>query len=187
MSARVPVTLIGRRGDAVDSALAFLEGNQVAVRWIDLDRDPLVPMLADDDLAHASLPLAIFADGSVSKRHRRTSSARRGSIAKPWSGAPPARRERRGAAHRAGRPLRRGPGRGTDLPSSTGRGRGRGQLRRPSRPLSRRPRSRRHHARAGGLPGAMTGHAATRGRRSIRTTTSWRTCSTSDRSHQASS
>ena len=64
MSARVPVTLIGQRGDAVDSALEFLEGNQVAVRWIDLDRDPLVPMLADDDLAHASLPLAIFADGS---------------------------------------------------------------------------------------------------------------------------
>jgi hypothetical protein len=58
------VRLIGRRGDAVDSALEFLEGNDVVVRWIDLDRDPLAEMLVDHELECASLPLAIFADGS---------------------------------------------------------------------------------------------------------------------------
>ena len=31
---REPVTLIGRRGDAVDSAREFLEGNEVAVETI---------------------------------------------------------------------------------------------------------------------------------------------------------
>jgi thioredoxin reductase (NADPH) len=61
---REPVTLIGRRGDAVDYAREFLEGNEVAVRWIDLDRDPLVGMLVREELEGVSLPLAMFADGS---------------------------------------------------------------------------------------------------------------------------
>jgi thioredoxin reductase (NADPH) len=59
-----PVTLIGRGGDAADSARDFLERNGVALRWIDLDRDPLAAMLPHEELDAASLPLAIFADGS---------------------------------------------------------------------------------------------------------------------------
>jgi hypothetical protein len=61
--ARDPVTLIGRRGDAADSAREFLEGNEVAVRWIDLDRDPLAAMLTPEELDTASLRLAVSADG----------------------------------------------------------------------------------------------------------------------------
>jgi thioredoxin reductase (NADPH) len=59
-----PVTLLGRGGDAADSARDFLERNAVSVRWVDLDRDPLAAMLCDEDLDAASLPLAVFADGS---------------------------------------------------------------------------------------------------------------------------
>jgi thioredoxin reductase (NADPH) len=58
------VTLLGRPGDAADSARDFLARNGVALRWIDLDRDPLGAMLPHEDLDAASLPLAIFADGS---------------------------------------------------------------------------------------------------------------------------
>jgi hypothetical protein len=57
-------TLIGRPGDAADSARDFLARNGVALRWIDLDRDPLGSMLPAEELEAASLPLAIFADGS---------------------------------------------------------------------------------------------------------------------------
>jgi thioredoxin reductase (NADPH) len=59
-----PVTFLGRGSDAVDSARDFLERNGVPVRWIDLERDPLAPMLRAEQLAEASLPLAVFADGS---------------------------------------------------------------------------------------------------------------------------
>jgi thioredoxin reductase (NADPH) len=59
-----PVTLLGRGGDAADSARDFLARNGVALRWIDLDRDPLGAMLPHEELEAASLPLAIFADGS---------------------------------------------------------------------------------------------------------------------------
>jgi thioredoxin reductase (NADPH) len=58
------VTLLGRPGDAADSARDFLARNGVALRWIDLDRDPLGALLPHEDLEAASLPLAIFADGS---------------------------------------------------------------------------------------------------------------------------
>jgi thioredoxin reductase (NADPH) len=63
-SAPGPVTLLGRGGDAADSARDFLARNGVALRWIDLDRDPLAGMLTHEELEAASLPLAIFADGS---------------------------------------------------------------------------------------------------------------------------
>jgi hypothetical protein len=63
-SALRPVTLLGRGGDAADSARDFLERNAVSVRWVDLDRDPLAPILRTEELDAASLPLAIFADGS---------------------------------------------------------------------------------------------------------------------------
>ena len=59
-----PVTLLGRPGDAADSARDFLSRNGVALRWIDLDRDPLAGMLTREELDAASLPLAIFADGT---------------------------------------------------------------------------------------------------------------------------
>jgi thioredoxin reductase (NADPH) len=59
-----PVTLIGRPGDAADSARDFLARNGVALRWVDLDRDPLAAMLPRAELDGVSLPLAIFADGS---------------------------------------------------------------------------------------------------------------------------
>jgi thioredoxin reductase (NADPH) len=58
------VTLLGRPGDAADSARDFLTRNGVALRWVDLDRDPLAAMLPREELDEASLPLAIFADGS---------------------------------------------------------------------------------------------------------------------------
>jgi thioredoxin reductase (NADPH) len=63
-SALRPVTLLGRGGEAADSARDFLERNAVSVRWVDLDRDPLAPILRTEELDAASLPLAIFADGS---------------------------------------------------------------------------------------------------------------------------
>ena len=59
-----PLTLIGRPGDAADSARDFLARNGVPLRWIDLDHDPLAAMLPREELDAASLPLAIFADGS---------------------------------------------------------------------------------------------------------------------------
>ena len=59
-----PLTLSGRGGDASDSARDFLARNGVDLRWIDLDRDPLAAMLPDEELESASLPLAIFADGT---------------------------------------------------------------------------------------------------------------------------
>ena len=59
-----PVTLLGRGGDAADSARDFLGRNGVEVRWIDLDLDPLASMLPREELRAGSLPLAIFADGS---------------------------------------------------------------------------------------------------------------------------
>ncbi len=61
---RPPVTLLGRRGDAADAARAFLEGNEIPVRWIDIEVDPLLPMLAVEEIEKATLPLAIFPDGS---------------------------------------------------------------------------------------------------------------------------
>jgi thioredoxin reductase (NADPH) len=57
------VTLVGRRGDAADAARDFLERNEVTVRWIDLDHDPVTAILARQEIETASLPLAIFADG----------------------------------------------------------------------------------------------------------------------------
>lgn len=64
LAARRPVTLLGRGGDAADSARDFLDRNGVTLRWIDVDLDPLASMLPKEELQAASLPLAIFADGS---------------------------------------------------------------------------------------------------------------------------
>jgi len=59
------VTVIGRRGPAeVDRALEMLERNDVKHRWVDLDRDPLAPLLDAKELEAVRLPLIVFADGS---------------------------------------------------------------------------------------------------------------------------
>jgi thioredoxin reductase (NADPH) len=57
------VTLIGRRGQAAaDAAREFLRRNEVGLRWIDLDRDPLAHFLSPEITA-AARPVAV-ADGS---------------------------------------------------------------------------------------------------------------------------
>jgi thioredoxin reductase (NADPH) len=59
------VTVIGRRGPAeVDRALEILRRNGVDHRWIDLDRDPLAPLLDARELEDVRLPLIVFSDGT---------------------------------------------------------------------------------------------------------------------------
>ena len=59
------MTLFGRRGQAAaETAREFLRRNQVPVRWVDLDVDPLAAFLSDRKLEAARLPMAVFADGS---------------------------------------------------------------------------------------------------------------------------
>ena len=63
--ARHPVTLFGRRGQAAaETALEFLKRNEVSLRWVDLDLDPMADLLARDELEAAVQPVALFADGS---------------------------------------------------------------------------------------------------------------------------
>jgi thioredoxin reductase (NADPH) len=60
-----PVTLFGRRGQAAaETARDLLERNEVPLRWVDLDLDPLAKFLSDHELAPAREPMALFADGS---------------------------------------------------------------------------------------------------------------------------
>jgi thioredoxin reductase (NADPH) len=60
-----PVTLFGRRGQAAaETALEFLKRNEVSLRWVDLDLDPMADLLARDELEAAVQPVALFADGS---------------------------------------------------------------------------------------------------------------------------
>jgi thioredoxin reductase (NADPH) len=62
---RDPVTLFGRRGQlAAETARDFLERNQVPLRWVDLDLDPLAAVLSDREIETALQPIALFADGS---------------------------------------------------------------------------------------------------------------------------
>ena len=59
------VTLIGRLGDPASiAARTLLKRNKVPSRWIDLERDPIAGLLADDAFEGISLPLAVFADGT---------------------------------------------------------------------------------------------------------------------------
>jgi thioredoxin reductase (NADPH) len=59
------VTVIGRRGPAeVDRALEILRRNGVDHRWVDLDRDPLAPLLDAKELEDMRLPLIVFSDGT---------------------------------------------------------------------------------------------------------------------------
>jgi thioredoxin reductase (NADPH) len=59
------VTLFGRRGQAAaETARDFLQRNQVPLRWVDLDLDPLAELLSDREIEAAVQPIALFADGS---------------------------------------------------------------------------------------------------------------------------
>ena len=62
---RFPITLFGRRGQAAgETARDFLGRNEVPLRWVDLDLDPLAALLSDDEIEAATQPIAMFADGS---------------------------------------------------------------------------------------------------------------------------
>jgi thioredoxin reductase (NADPH) len=61
---RVGPTIVGRRSTpGVDAARDLLGRNGVPHRWVDLDRDPLVPLLETDSLS-GRLPLVLFPDGT---------------------------------------------------------------------------------------------------------------------------
>lgn len=62
---RNAVTLFGRRGQAAaETARDFLRRNEVPLRWVDLDLDPLAKLLSDREVGTAGQPVALFADGS---------------------------------------------------------------------------------------------------------------------------
>ena len=62
---RQPVTLFGRRGQAAaHTAQDYLERNEIPLRWVDLDLDPLAQFVADPELRAATQPTALFADGT---------------------------------------------------------------------------------------------------------------------------
>jgi hypothetical protein len=62
---REPVTLFGRRGQvAAETARDFLQRNEVPLRWVDVDLDPLAELLSDNEVETAPQPVALFADGS---------------------------------------------------------------------------------------------------------------------------
>jgi thioredoxin reductase (NADPH) len=90
---RPPVTAFGRRGQAAaETARDFLQRNEVPLRWVDLDLDPLALFLSDRGIEAATQPMALFADGSRLKAPENYAeptrvmlSARRGSQA-PRSG-----------------------------------------------------------------------------------------------------
>ena len=48
----------------VDAARDLLGRNEVPHRWIDLDRDPLAPLLETESLSAGRLPLVLFPDGT---------------------------------------------------------------------------------------------------------------------------
>jgi thioredoxin reductase (NADPH) len=59
------VTVFGRRGQAAaETARDFLQRNEVPLRWVDLDVDPLAELLSDEEIETATQPIALFADGS---------------------------------------------------------------------------------------------------------------------------
>lgn len=63
--ARVGPTIVGRRSTpGADAARDLLTRNEVPHRWVDLDRDPLVPLLNTETLSTGRLPLALFPDGT---------------------------------------------------------------------------------------------------------------------------
>ena len=62
---RVGPTIVGRRSTpGAEAARELLARNDVAHRWVDLDRDPLVPLLETESLSAGRLPLILFPDGT---------------------------------------------------------------------------------------------------------------------------
>jgi thioredoxin reductase (NADPH) len=60
-----PVTLFGRRGQAAaETARDFLQRNEVPLRWVDLDLDPLTELLSDEEIEAVPQPVALFSDRS---------------------------------------------------------------------------------------------------------------------------
>jgi thioredoxin reductase (NADPH) len=62
---RVGPTIVGRRSTpGVGAARELLRRNEVPHRWVDLDRDPLLPLLETESLSAGRLPLVLFPDGT---------------------------------------------------------------------------------------------------------------------------
>ena len=62
---RIGPTIVGRRSTpGVDAARDLLRRNDIPHRWVDLDRDPLAPLLETDSLSAGRLPLVLFPDGT---------------------------------------------------------------------------------------------------------------------------
>ena len=62
---RVGPTIVGRRSTpGVGAARELLRRNEVPHRWVDLERDPLVPLLETESLSAGRLPLVLFPDGT---------------------------------------------------------------------------------------------------------------------------
>ena len=62
---RVGPTIVGRRATpGVDAARDLLGRNDVPHRWVDLDRDPLAPLIETELLSAGRLPLVLFPDGT---------------------------------------------------------------------------------------------------------------------------
>jgi thioredoxin reductase (NADPH) len=62
---RVGPTILGRRSTpGADAARDLLTRNEVPHRWVDLDRDPLVPLLEMESLSAGRFPLVLFPDGT---------------------------------------------------------------------------------------------------------------------------
>src|SRR5215211_6130568 len=62
---RVGPAIISRRSTpGADAARDLLTRNDVPHRWVDLDRDPLVPLLDTESLSAGRLPLVLFPDGT---------------------------------------------------------------------------------------------------------------------------
>jgi thioredoxin reductase (NADPH) len=62
---RVGPTIVGRRSTpGADAARDLLARNDLPHRWVDLDRDPLVPLLETEVLSADRLPLILFPDGT---------------------------------------------------------------------------------------------------------------------------
>ena len=62
---RVGPTIVGRRSTpGAEAARELLTRNEVPHRWVDLDRDPLAPLLETESLSAGRLPLVLFPDGT---------------------------------------------------------------------------------------------------------------------------
>ena len=62
---RVGPTIVGRRSTpGADAARDLLSRNEVTHRWVDVDRDPLAPLLDTASVGTDRLPLVLFPDGT---------------------------------------------------------------------------------------------------------------------------